>query len=79
MLGRLAAWFGTRSVAARIVMLAAVLDPIGIAGGYLLAPEVGVEPLVGAAAGAVVAGVPLSLYVLSVATSTRRRQGPKAP
>jgi hypothetical protein len=65
MIGPIAQWFQSRPFAQQVILLAAVFDPIGFAGGYLFAPSLGVEPLLGGALGAVVASVPTSLHVLS--------------
>jgi hypothetical protein len=65
MIGPIAQWFQSRPFAQQVIVLAAVFDPIGFAGGYLLGPSLGVEPLLGGALGAVVASVPTSLHVLN--------------
>ena len=57
-------WFEALSFQAQIVVFALVFDPIGFAAGYLLAPEFGVEPILGGAYGLVIASLPLSLLVL---------------
>ncbi|ELZ44430.1 hypothetical protein C464_13605 [Halorubrum coriense DSM 10284] len=57
-------WFDALSFQARLILVAAVCDPIGFAGGYLLAPEFGVEPILGGVYGLVAASAPLSLLVL---------------
>ncbi|POG53835.1 hypothetical protein [Haloferax marisrubri] len=57
-------WFTSKSFAAQLVILALVFDPLGFVGGYLLAPSLGVEPLVGGAFGLVAASVPMSLFVM---------------
>jgi len=43
----LLAWFDALSFQAQLILVAVVCDPIGFAGGYLLAPELGVEPILG--------------------------------
>jgi hypothetical protein len=60
----LLAWFDALSFQAQLILVAVVCDPIGFAAGYLLAPEFGVEPILGGAYGLVVASLPLSLLVL---------------
>ncbi|QUO47464.1 MULTISPECIES: hypothetical protein [Halorubrum] len=60
----LLAWFEALSFQAQLILVAVVCDPIGFAAGYLLAPEFGVEPILGGAYGLVVASLPLSLLVL---------------
>jgi negative regulator of sigma E activity len=65
MIGALLQWFQSRPFAQQVILLAAVFDPVGIAAGYVLAPSAGVEPLLGAALGAVVASVPTSLLVMA--------------
>jgi len=60
----LLAWFEALSFQAQLILVAVVCDPIGFAAGYLLAPEFGVEPILGGAYGLVIASLPLSLLVL---------------
>jgi hypothetical protein len=57
-------WLDSKPFAQQIVILAAVLDPIGIGGGYLLGPELDLDPIMGAVAGAVAASSVISLWVL---------------
>ena len=57
-------WFGAKPFQLQIVILAAVLDPLGFAAGYLLGPSLGVEPLIGGVYGLVVASLPMSLLVM---------------
>ena len=57
-------WFAALSFQAQIIVFALVFDPIGFGVGYLLAPEFGVEPILGGAYGLVAASVPTSLLVL---------------
>jgi hypothetical protein len=57
-------WLDSKPFAQQIVILAAVLDPIGIGGGYLLGPEFDLDPIMGAVAGAVAASSVISLWVL---------------
>lgn len=56
--------FETLSFPAQVILLAVVFDPIGFAAGYLLAPEFGLEPIVGGAYGLVAASIPLSMLVM---------------
>ncbi len=60
----LLAWFDALSLQAQLILVAVVCDPTGFAAGYLLAPEFGVEPILGGVYGLVAASVPLSLLVL---------------
>ncbi|ELZ72838.1 hypothetical protein C5B91_01015 [Haloferax sp. Atlit-10N] len=57
-------WFTSKSFAVQLIILALVFDPLGFVGGYLLAPSLGVEPLLGGAYGLVAASVPMSLLVM---------------
>lgn len=57
-------WLESKPFTHQIIILAAVLDPLGAIGGYLLHPQLGVEPLVGVAIGLVAASFPLSLWVM---------------
>ncbi|WP_148415979.1 hypothetical protein [Haloferax sp. KTX1] len=57
-------WFTSKNFAVQLIILALVFDPLGFVGGYLLAPSLGVEPLVGGAFGLVAATVPVSLLVM---------------
>ena len=61
-------WFEALSFQAQLIAVAVVCDPIGFAAGYLLAPEFGVEPILGGAYGLVAASLPLSLLVMREAT-----------
>jgi hypothetical protein len=60
----LPARFEAMSFSAQLIAVAVVCDPIGFAAGYLLAPEFGVEPILGGVYGLVAASVPMSLLVL---------------
>ncbi|ELZ34638.1 hypothetical protein [Halorubrum distributum] len=60
----LLAWFDALTFQAQLLLVAVVCDPVGFAGGYLLAPEFGVEPILGGVYGLVAASVPLSLLVM---------------
>ncbi|WP_424014436.1 hypothetical protein ACOZ35_15685 [Halorubrum xinjiangense] len=57
-------WFEALSFQAQIILFAVVFDPIGFAAGYLLAPEFGVEPILGGAYGLVIASLPVTLLVM---------------
>ncbi|WP_049985328.1 hypothetical protein [Halobellus rufus] len=60
----LSRWFDVKPFQQQILVLAVVLDPIGFLAGYLLAPSVGVEPLMGGVYGLVAASLPMSLFVM---------------
>ncbi|MFB6268724.1 MAG: hypothetical protein ABEH83_02190 [Halobacterium sp.] len=64
MASKLARQFESLSFQAQILVLAAVLDPLGFVAGYLLAPSFEAEPLIGGVVGLVVASVPTSLFVM---------------
>ena len=57
-------WLDSKPFAHQLIILSAVLDPLGIGGGYLLGPEFDLDPIMGAVAGAVVASSLVSLWVL---------------
>jgi hypothetical protein len=57
-------WLDSKPFTYQLVILAAVLDPIGIGGGYLLGPRFDVDPIMGAVGGAVAASSIMSLWVL---------------
>jgi len=57
-------WFETQPFNRQIIIAALVLDPIGFVAGYLLAPEFGVEPILGGVYGLVAASLPLSLFIM---------------
>ncbi|EMA61827.1 hypothetical protein [Halorubrum lipolyticum] len=57
-------WFESQPFQRQIVVAALVLDPLGFVSGYLLAPEFGVEPILGGVYGLVAASLPLSLLVM---------------
>jgi len=61
-------WFETLSFQAQVILLAVVFDPIGFGAGYLLAPEFGLEPIVGGVYGLVAASLPLSMLVMREAS-----------
>ncbi|GAA0513734.1 hypothetical protein SAMN04488066_103226 [Halorubrum aquaticum] len=62
-------WFETQPFERQVVVLAVVLDPIGFTAGYLLAPELGVEPILGGVYGLIAASLPLSLLVMREASA----------
>nr|WP_224270750.1 hypothetical protein [Haloprofundus salinisoli] len=57
-------WFESKSFSVQIIILALVLDPFGFVSGYLLAPSLGVDPLMGGVYGLVAASLPMSLFVM---------------
>jgi len=57
-------WLESKPFEQRIVILALALDPIGFAAGYLLAPSLGVDPIMGGVYGLIAASLPLSFWVL---------------
>jgi hypothetical protein len=61
-------WFQSKPFAQQLIIIAAVFDPLGFAGGFLLGPSFGVDPLIGGIYGLLAASVPMSLHVLSYAT-----------
>jgi hypothetical protein len=71
MASKLARKFDSVSFQAQIVVLAAVLDPLGFVAGYLLAPAFDAEPLIGGVVGLVAASVPTSLFVMRRAAENR--------
>ena len=56
--------FQSRPLAQQLVVLALVVDPIGAALGYLLHPQLGVEPLIGVVIGLVAASAVHALWVV---------------
>lgn len=60
----IARWFQSKPFQQQIILLAVILDPIGFATGYLLAPSLGVEPLMGGVYGLIAASLPMSLLVM---------------
>ncbi|MFC5135760.1 MULTISPECIES: hypothetical protein [Haloferacaceae] len=62
-------WFDAQPFERQVVLFALVFDPIGFAAGYLLAPEFGVEPILGGVYGLVAASLPLSLLVMREASA----------
>lgn len=57
-------WLESKPFEQQILILALVLDPLGFIAGYVLAPSLGVEPLMGGVYGLVVASAPLSMWVM---------------
>ncbi|QAU12777.1 hypothetical protein EKH57_08600 [Halorubrum sp. BOL3-1] len=57
-------WSESKSFPTRLILVALVCDPIGFAAGYLLAPDFGVEPILGGVYGLVAASFPVSLLVM---------------
>ena len=57
-------WLERKPFTTQLIILVAVLDPLGAIGGYLLAPTFGVEPIMGVLYGLVAASLPLSLWVM---------------
>jgi len=58
-------WLESKPFGQQIVILAAILDPLGAVGGYFLLPELlGVEPIMGLVYGLVASSIPLSLWVM---------------
>ncbi|MFC6723880.1 hypothetical protein ACFQE1_05710 [Halobium palmae] len=57
-------WFESKSFSVQITVLALVLDPLGFVSGYLLAPSLGVDPLMGGVYGLVAASLPMALFVM---------------
>lgn len=47
----------------KLIVSSLVFDPIGAVGGYLLAPEFGLDPIMGAVYGLVLASVPTAVLV----------------
>lgn len=57
-------WFESKPFQHQIIVLAVILDPLGFATGYLLAPSLVVEPLMGGVYGLLAASMPMSLLVM---------------
>ncbi|VTT87428.1 hypothetical protein DM2_762 [Halorubrum sp. DM2] len=57
-------WFESKSFQTQLILVALVCDPIGFGAGYLLAPEFGVEPVLGGVYGLVAASFPMSMLVI---------------
>lgn len=62
-------WFETQPFERQILALAAVFDPVGFTAGYLLAPSLGVDPILGGVYGLVAVSLPLSLLVMREASA----------
>lgn len=56
-------WLQSKPFAHQILILVLVLDPVGFIAGYLLAPSLGVEPLMGGVYGLVAASIPMSMWI----------------
>lgn len=63
-------WLESKPFERQILILALTLDPIGFAAGYLLAPSLGIEPLIGGVYGLVAASLPLSFWVMRHASDS---------
>lgn len=48
----------------QLLILMLVLDPLGFAAGYLLAPSFDLDPLMGGVYGLIAASIPVSLLVM---------------
>ncbi len=57
-------WLDSKPFGQQIIILTAVFDPVGAVGGYLLAPEFDIDPIMGAVFGLVIAGIPTMLWIL---------------
>lgn len=57
-------WLERKPFTTQLIILVAILDPLGAIGGYLLAPSFGIDPSMGVAYGLVAASMPLSLWVM---------------
>lgn len=57
-------WLDSKDFAVQVIVVDAVFFPLGVLLGYFSHPYLGVEPITGAAFGAVVGSVPLTLWVL---------------
>ena len=57
-------WFESKSFPTQLIIVALVCDPIGFGAGYLLAPDFGLEPIMGGVYGLVAASFPMSLLVM---------------
>lgn len=58
-------WLRSRPFGQQILIIAMICDPIGFAAGYLLAPSLGLEPLMGGVYGLVAASIPLSFWLMT--------------
>ncbi|WP_442903402.1 hypothetical protein [Halobacterium sp. KA-4] len=57
-------WFESKPFQHQIIILAVILEPLGFVTGYLLAPSLGVEPLMGCVYGLLVVSMLMSLLVM---------------
>ncbi|GAB3685332.1 hypothetical protein GCM10028857_15660 [Salinarchaeum chitinilyticum] len=57
--------FQTLSPTAQLVVLTAILDPFGLAAGYLLGPTAGFEPFMGAVVGVAITSTITSLWFVA--------------
>lgn len=57
-------WLESKPFELQLIILVSVLDPLGAIGGYLLAPDFGIDPIIGIAYGLVAASIPLGLWVM---------------
>ena len=64
-------WLDRKPFATQLIILVLIFDPIGAIGGYLLAPTLGVDPIIGIGYGLVAASFPVSAWVMRHA----QRQG----
>jgi len=64
-------WLDRKPFVTQLIVLVAIFDPIGAAGGYLLAPRFGVDPITGLVYGLAAASFPVSAWVMRHA----QRQG----
>jgi len=60
-------WLDRKPFATQLIILVSILDPIGAAGGYLLAPWFGVDPFMGLVYGLVAASFPVSAWLMRYA------------
>lgn len=60
----LSRWFTSKPFAQQLLIAALILDPLGFATGYLLAPSFGLDPIMGGVYGLVAASLPISLLVM---------------
>ncbi|RZH66885.1 hypothetical protein [Natrinema altunense] len=61
-------WLQSKPFQQQIVILALILDPLGFSTGYLLAPSLDIDPLMGGVYGLIAASFPLSMWVLRYAS-----------
>ena len=70
MLFAFARWLESKPFERQILILALTLDPLGFLAGYLLAPSLGADPLIGGVYGLVAASLPMSLWVMRHASGS---------